>query len=639
MKTLSKLLLSTVLAVAGAGTAHAQSVGVFGDNIADPGNIPPILRAANAAGLGPFDANFPASPPNFGGRFSNGPVAAEILPGLLGYDPADVTNNAVGNAFSDQLPVSLAGGALIGNGSSIPGPIGRGLFPLNDTDIANQVTGFLAGAGPLGPDDLMLLYPSNNDAALALNTIALTAPPQDQAIAIIAQGAAVNAANTATQAQRLVDAGAGTVLVPNMPNIGLTPAAAAGGLSGQQLATLFSVQTNNALVTQLSAIAPGGQSVLIADIFTLQNDVAANPAKYGFADVTTPCSLVAQCLNAPQAVQDQFLFWDAFFPTAAGHRLQALFLADTVRAPRTIAALGETARIGTEAVARDLLAIPWREGFLLAVDSAYDFHERGGAPQALAYDAQGARIGAVAAYGFGGGFEVGVAASYTDADVAFQDIAAGFDRNTANIGGFIGYEGGLISLFAAASVGFDNFDDIARTTGVAGQISSGSTDGTSVSVSAQAMGNIPLSPAVMVHPLGRLGWSRSEVDGYAESGATGLSQIVFDQESEAFYGEAGLGLSARFGGNGLPDGQFWVRGTWHFAIDDDPQDVRTALVALPDFTRTHRVDAPDGDYGRIEASVAVNPVGKLEIGLLGHASFGGDDFDGIGGRLFVGVGF
>ena len=60
----------------GAGAQQISGLGVFGDNIADPGNIPGYLQAANNAGLGPFDANFPPSPPYSANRYSNGRVAA-----------------------------------------------------------------------------------------------------------------------------------------------------------------------------------------------------------------------------------------------------------------------------------------------------------------------------------------------------------------------------------------------------------------------------------------------------------------------------------------------------------------------------------------------------------------------------------
>ena len=119
------LLLLMALWPLFAGAQAIQALASFGDNVADPGNIPAYLAAGNAAGQGPFDTNFPPSPPYFGNRFSNGPIAVEYLAGLLGVPAGGIDHLGVGNAFSAPLPVILTGGTIVGNGSAIPAPVGR----------------------------------------------------------------------------------------------------------------------------------------------------------------------------------------------------------------------------------------------------------------------------------------------------------------------------------------------------------------------------------------------------------------------------------------------------------------------------------------------------------------------------------
>lgn len=634
MKTPIKLaaIVSISTIALSAQQASAQNYGSFGDNIADPGNIPAILQQANDQDGSNFDTNFPASPPGFGNRYSNGPTAAELLPELLDFDLSDVRHNAVGNAFSDQLPVSLAGGILLGNGSSIPGPIGRGLTPLNNTDIAAQVDSYLSSVGPLGQNDFMLLYPSGNDAALALNTIALTGPPQDQAIQIVVSGAQVNAVNTAASVQKLLTSGAGTVLVSNLPNIGQTPAARAGGLSGVQLATLFSTTTNSALNASLSQLATGDSTLIVANSFALTNDILTNPGKYGFTDVTNPCSFVPSCVSADRTVQDQFLFWDPFFPTARGHEISAAFLADTVNAPRTVPALTELGRFGTESHARGLLG-QTGDGLWLAGHVGYEKFRRDRNPFASGYEAEGPKTQLALGWTGPAGLTIGISAGYSDLDIDYNFISAGFDKRSVNLGAFASVETPIVNLAASISYGFDSYDNLNRNTGVAGQIIAAETEGDSFAIVAQASRDISFLPGFSLRPTVRFGYSKAEFDAFEEAGATGLSQNVSEGSLSKTFAEVGaagqldlLGLDSKIGAY------------YHVRLDGGTQQIRTSLVSLPDFERTANVRAADRDYGRLEASLS-KKLGNVNIGASGTATIAGDNFDHLAGQVFLRLSF
>lgn len=627
LSTLASLSMASILACA-SHSAAAQSYGSFGDNIADPGNIPDILEEGNRENGTNVDTNFPASPPGFGNRFSNGRTAAELLPELLDFNLTDIRNEAVGNAFSDKLPVSLAGGILIGNGSSIPGPIGRGLTALNDTDIASQVDNYIASVGSLGQGDLTLLYASGNDAALALNTIALTGAPQDQAVQITIAGARVNAANTATSAQKLLDAGAGTVLAANLPNIGQTPAARAGGLSGVQLATLFSQTTNAGLVTSLSGLDTGDGTLLLADTFSLTNDIAANPAKYGFSDVTNPCSFTPTCVSADRSVQDQFLFWDAFFPTARGHEVSARFLADTINAPRTLPSLTEVSRFATEEQARGLLGLEG-DGLWLAARGGYSRFRRARDTYAVGYEADGPGAQLALGYTLLSSFTLGVAIGYSDTDVDFDFVSGGFDKRSVHLSGFATAETPILDLSAAVTLGFDDLDNLTRITGVAGQSSVGETDGDSLAVIIEASRSVLPLPFISVKPTVRIGYSEADVDAFSESGAVGLSQNVNDLSLDKTFAE--VGASSTFAFAGLEAG---LAGFYHMRLDGGSQDVSSALTSIPDFIRSASVRSGDRDYARVEASLSKG-FGNLRVGLNGTATFADQNFSYIAGNAQV----
>ena len=99
---------------------------------------------------------------------------------------------------------------------------------------------------------------------------------------------------------------------------------------------------NAALALRLA----GEAGVTTFDLFGLGTQIAANPALFGFSNVSDACGAVsgANC--------DQYAYWDGIHPTAAAHRVIAdAFLAVAVPEPETwvllaggLAALGAISR-------------------------------------------------------------------------------------------------------------------------------------------------------------------------------------------------------------------------------------------------------------------------------------------------------
>lgn len=586
--------------VFGCGAVTAQQVtgmGVFGDNIADPGNIPAYLENANASGAGPFDTNFPASPPYFGNRYSNGLVAAEYLARLLGVPEEAVNNVAVGNAFSAQLPVDLAGGALIGNGSAIPGPIGRGLFPLNETDVQSQVAQYLSTSGPLSRDDLMLLYASANDGALALNTIALLQLQGAQAAAIIEQGAVTNAINTAAAAETLIAAGARQIVFGGLPDIGLTPAAAAGGLSGVTAATAFSQITNQALVQEAIRLnAQTSAVVSVFDTYSLLTDIVNNPAKYGITNVTTPCLLDPACLSDPDSA-DQYLFWDEFFPTTTVHEISARAIADTVNAPKTLAAQAEIGRNSGQQFL-DQLRPSGENGAYVRV--AHNSLDRDGETFAFGYDASIQQVTLGLESG-GEGWNGTLALGFDDGDIDYTGLVADFDFASRRLGARAGFSSDAWHMDLSLAHSEDDYDHIRRYTHVADQTAIGLTRGETITAEFSASRAFQTT-FIRWTPRVAFGFAQSEVDGYVETGATALEQIVFSRESGGTFGEIGLDVRA------LPNQErTWTpfAGLSYRAFTGDAdQQVRSALLTIPDVVRSFAIGAPDNE--RIEAHVGIH---------------------------------
>ena len=245
--------------------AHAAFTQVisFGDSLSDTGNVFAATSGANP----------PA--PYFNGRFSDGPVWNEILANSLGLSaPTPSLTGGTNYAW---------GGARTNSAPSVPA-------------TATQVSDYLTAVSTADPGALYTIWTGGNDI-------------QDVAGGAATTGDLVaDAQNVATLVNDLKTAGAQSILVMNVPNIGLAPISASNPAGGTALSNLF----NSTLAASLAGIS----GVELVDVFTVSNDIDANPAAFGLTNVTDQCiGTGADCST--------YLFWDALHPTTAGHALIA----------------------------------------------------------------------------------------------------------------------------------------------------------------------------------------------------------------------------------------------------------------------------------------------------------------------------
>jgi phospholipase/lecithinase/hemolysin len=119
--------------------------------------------------------------------------------------------------------------------------------------------------------------------------------------------------------------GAKHILVPGMPDLGLTP-----HYYGDASATAFSFAFDQALHADL----PKG--VTYFDTFGFMHLVVSNPGEFGFTDVTDPCLVrLTPCSNP-----SQYLFWDDLHPTTAADKILAAQFANAVPEPSTWLMMG-----------------------------------------------------------------------------------------------------------------------------------------------------------------------------------------------------------------------------------------------------------------------------------------------------------
>jgi phospholipase/lecithinase/hemolysin len=293
---LKKLLLAAVLALLVPTWALAgpiTNIYVFGDSLSDGGNA--FLRTG---GLYP--------PPPYAQRLSNGPVAVERLAVNLGVTLAPSlaggTNYAVGGAATGEVEIPGGGGATTDNYATVAYPSVAPFFV--GTGMDKQVASFVAAPPPFDPlTSLFVVWGGPND--FFINPSEATA------------SAAVS--NLFAEILSLYAVGGRHFLVPNMSDLSLTP-------SGRSLPPLeqlglhqLTVGFNGGLAGVLGALAlfPGINHVQF-DTSGFYNTVVANPAAFGFTNVTDAC------LSTPGCNPDEFLFWDGVHPTTAA----ASFLGD-----------------------------------------------------------------------------------------------------------------------------------------------------------------------------------------------------------------------------------------------------------------------------------------------------------------------
>lgn len=270
-----------------ASMAHASpSMYVFGDSLSDSGNV-----FAATGGLEP-----PA--PYFQGRFSNGFNWADDFAAAEGY----------------SATASLAGGTNFAYGGAEVDPLHATSHDLTP-NIGAQIQQFAFQGRSISNADLFAVWGGGNDL---LDTS--TAP-------------AVVADNVIIHLNTLYALGARNFLVLNLPSLGDTPAVIATGSLNRSLAEIATNAFNTKLALDVSTFASKpGAHVHYVDVYSLEKQVNANPAAYGFTDVQS------DYLTSGSGDPNNYVFWDNLHPTAHTHQLIARAAVAAVPEPCTLVA-------------------------------------------------------------------------------------------------------------------------------------------------------------------------------------------------------------------------------------------------------------------------------------------------------------
>jgi len=575
---LAALTLAAVSTASAAGAQSYNRLVVFGDSLSDNGNL--YLATGGST---------PTSPPYYQGRFSSGPVFTE----RLGFNASNFMGPVTGS-------INYAfGGART---DSQAAPMGMRL----------QLSQYQARGGKFGSGDLVSILGGANNIFQGLPAAGASSNPT----ASIAPVSLAAAADMNFIVGSVAQAGAGTILVTNLPKLSLTPQFR--GTPAAPLADYAVTTFNGALLTGLTttAAARPGTNIIMMDLFKVGDVIAANPAAFGVSNVTQPCFNGATVCSNP----NDYFYWDGVHPTAAGHAVIARLANDYLYygdLGSQTAVLGETAGRHREDALDDSTAAlsgreAWAPGTSIVVAALADRTKT---------DARDA-IGEATSDGYGvriaieGGSErlkFGLAGSYRNADVDAGSLNVELDSFGLDVYG--GWRSGDLFINAAAGVAQDDFNDISRLTSLAPVVHTGSTRGVSTGARLQGgmwfdMGGIALSPRAAVT------WVNSDVDGFVEQGPA--AQYAYqDRTVQGTTAEIVLRAEA-----GVDRFHFYAEGGYRDSLSDDSDAVRTDIAGNPAQVLSREIEDPWGGQFLASAGIEGTVMDRLKVSIGYKGRFG-----------------
>ncbi len=585
----------------------------FGDSLTDAGFFRPLLPASAQAVTGKFTTN-------------PGLVWSEYLADYYG------TNAAMGWTATGATPRLEAGSNYAVGGARV-GTDATGALGYTPS-LASQVTAYLnRTGGKANQNALYTVWGGANDL------FAVTGGAPAQATiggAVTAQVGIVG---------KLTAAGAQYILVPTVPDLGMTPGFLAQGPANSAAGTALAKGYNDALFAGLKA---QNLRVIPLNTFTFLREVAANPAAYNFSNVTgTACQpqITAQSLTCnptsyvnPSA-PSSYAFADGVHPTTAAHKILADYATATIEGPRQIAVLPHSAAVIGRARA-DMLADHFDtlqdfDGRRVWGDVRYDNqrYERGMAGDG--HDGGGVTLTA----GFdqrSGSLVYGAFANVGRQRLDYGARRGDYRQKEAGLGGHIGWHGQ--AGWVDAQLGWNRLDfDVNRDVwlGPAMRTHTGTASGDNLS--AGVSGGWRFQHGALSHgPVVRVLAQRIEIDGYTESQPELSTALAFPaQDFDSL--QASLGWQADFAINDHL--KPFVRATIDREFGDAPTQAFAQMTSLAG-TTPYAVPAPkfDDGYGTLTVGARSRMWG-MDM-LLGTAlSVGQDGGSNTSAYLTVGKRF
>ncbi len=536
-----------------AGESPYSKAVFFGDSLTDAGYFRPLLPAD----VRPVTGQFTTNP---------GWVWAQQVANYYGLNGTPNGNGQNGDNYA-------VGGARV----SADEAGGLGAIP----SLKSQATRYLAANG--GKADANALYTvwgGANDLFAATRAAAGGAS-QAQVQGII--GAAVT--DQIALVGALKQAGAQYVLVPNLPDVGITPQFRGPNAAA---ATALSAGYNKALY---GGLKQAGIEFIPLDTFSILREVTANPGMYGFTNVTsTACKI--DPANSTQSIltcnptsyvspdaANTYLFADGVHPTTAGHQLLGQYAVSVLEGPRLQQVLSHSAQtigrsradqVSMHLGGRPADGLSWWGGVrgdLQRYDHA-DLYD-GLAPAGL-FGIDWARDGMVF-----GGF-----AGFGRLSADFGNSRGDFTQKDTTAGLFAGWYGDRIWVNGQVSYTWLSYDVNRKVQlGPATREHGGSPDGSNLTAALNAGYEFGTEGGFRHGPIASVIWQKVKIDGYTESAAAGTLATALGYDRQNVDSTVGrLGWQARFDGGAVKP---YAQVTYDHEFEDTKQ-ASAWLQTLPE---------------------------------------------------------
>jgi outer membrane lipase/esterase len=533
----------------------------------------------------------PSSPPYFKGRFSNGSVWVESFSSKFKLPPTAINNFAVGGATTRRGNATLPGLKL-------------------------QVDRSLKASSSINSSDLFVVWSGSNDY-----------PGNGSAATTI-----VN--NISTSTQRLIDAGAKQVIVANLNDVPLTVTGSQQLVKNPEITQQLTAH-NEALNASLQTLTQSNPNLTIfpTDMAALFDAVLANPSRFGWANVDTPCldALTGKICANP----DSYLFWDeAPHPTAAGHRLIADYTLDTLTAQGSIAAQSEIALSAANQQTRDI------NTRLVELRTLAPKPQR----QLNVFASGDANFGSRSTTATNAGFNVDVKGVTVGADYPITNhIALGVAVSAANTNdqlndnrGKVAIEGTSVSVYGSytqnrfysdllVNYGWNNFK-IDRNINVTG-FNPATANPSGTQLSFRLNGGYELgSKDLFFGPIAGIRYTNSNIGGYTEQNGDILNLKVNPQFTQSVILNVGAQVAYPFKtsfGKVSP----YIAGNFEHEFVQNSRQLVTELLTQPGIPIRTQIAPTDRDFVRLSFGCNTEFTNDLSASLGYETILGKDNFN------------
>jgi outer membrane lipase/esterase len=572
--------LASIAALSMSASAHAQYSGIvtFGDSLSDGGT--------------------------YGAKFLNNPgsVWIEIIAARLGLKLTPWTQGGTNFAQGGQRVTQSPG--LTPTGAP-------------ERPVSAQITQYLAATGgTVTPGALVTMWAGANDIFVNLeaaskgliNSAAVQANIQNAASDFVGQVA------------RLQKAGAGTIIVVNLPDIGTTPLGVndpANRATYSGLSSLYNTIVN-------AGLAQIGGNVISVNASGVLSEIISDPSRYGFTNVTVPlCKTASSVTCTPADLRDPnggktWLFSDAVHPTTGAHEVLANVVAATMAAPSQMSVLPEASLTGVRAQSRVLDARQRASlnGGNLGVFANIDIG-KSSIRRATDIDTTSITVGVDRKFG---GITAGAAIGVHDIK---GDLLGSGDFNLSQpmITVFGATNLGAIYVGANAFAGDARYRNINRNIviGTATRIENSATTGALIGLGLNG-GYWVRSGGWQHGPFGKLEYSNLSLKGFAEPGTSSTALQFGKQRREQLLATVGYQIGATLGQGGLTYSPY-LRAAYEYDFNADAKNVSVRNISMAGSQFASAGITPNEKQVLVEAglNIRLNTL-DMSVGVTGGTS-------------------